>query len=186
MKTIDSATQTEINKSGFSMVTLLTFYDIDGDHYFSDGPASVSHGGNTYIATNGQMGVSEINEAEDPKIEQIEIVLSGIDSDKVKLFLDYDYIDRRVTVHRAVIGKDYKIIGSAILVFDGRLDQPRMVENFQTGTADLSVSASSHWSDFESTAGRHTNATEQKLLHTGDTFFDFTTDTQKDVKWGKE
>lgn len=132
------------------------------------------------------LGVSDIQEEEELKIEQVEITLSGVETENVKLFLDNDYIDRRVLIRRAIIGADYQVIGDDILVFDGRLDQPKIIEDFKAGTATLGVSATSHWADFEAIAGRHTNDTEQQVLFSGDTFFEKATETQKDVKWGRE
>lgn len=186
-RSIDSATQTELDKSSFNIVNLLEFQGIGGvNTYLTDAPVDLSYNSNTYLSTKGMMGVSDIQEEEDVKIENVDITLSAVDASNVKLFLDYDYIDRRVLVHRTVLDASYSLVGSPILVFDGRLDQPRLVEDFKSRTATLSISATSHWADFQSVNGRHTNTTEQQVLHSGDTFFDKATETQKDVKWGKE
>tara|TARA_R110000796_G_scaffold163631_3_gene280599 strand:+ start:2911 stop:3477 length:567 start_codon:yes stop_codon:yes gene_type:complete len=184
---IDSATQTELDKSAFNIINLLEFQGIGGSNtYITDAPVNLDYSGNTYDSVRGMLGVSDIQEEENIKIENVDITLSGVDIENVKLFLDYDYIDRRVLIHRVVMNSSYAFVGSPILVFDGRLDQPRLVEDFEARTATLSVSASSHWSDFQSINGRHTNPTEHKVLYSGDTFFDKATETQKDVKWGKE
>lgn len=184
---IDSSTQTELDKVSFNIVSLLEFQGIGGTNtYITDAPADITYNSNTYLSTRGMMGVSDIQEEEDIKIENVDITLSGVDVENVKLFLDYDYIDRRVLIHRTVLDASYALVGAPILVFDGRLDQPRLVEDFKSRTATLSISATSHWADFESVNGRHTNTTEQQVLHPGDTFFDKATETQKDVKWGKE
>ena len=76
--------------------------------------------------------IKNSSKEEDIKVESIDITLSGVDTANVKLFLDYDYIDRRVLVRRAVIDNNYAIIGTPILVFDGRLDQPRLTEDCKT------------------------------------------------------
>ena len=60
-----------------------------------------------------------------------------------------------------------------------------MQEDFKSGTAILSVTATSHWTDFEAQEGRHTNTTEQQTLFPNDNFFDKATEIQKDVKWGR-
>lgn len=183
---VASATATELATKSFNICNLLEFQNIGGSNtYITDAPVDIAYNSQTYLSTKGMMGVGDITEEESIKIESIEITLSGVESSNVKLFLDYDYIDRRVLVHRAVIGNDYAIIGTPILVFDGRLDQPRLTEDWKGQTATLAVSATSHWADFESQSGRHSNPTEQKLLYSGDTFFDKATETQKDVKWGK-
>lgn len=184
---IDSSTQTELDKKSFNIVNLMEFYNIGGTNtYITDAPVDMTYSSNTYQSLGQFLGMSDIMEEEDLKIEVIDITLSAIDSELVKLFLDYDYIDRRVVVRRAVIDHSYSIIGTPVLVFDGRLDQPRISEDFESRKATLAVTASSHWSDFEAIAGRHTNDTEHQILYPGDDFYAPGAETQKDVKWGKE
>ena len=183
---VATATATELATKNFNIVTLLEFKAIGGsDVHITDAPADVTFDSDTYLSSRGMLGVSDITEEQEIKIETVDITLSGVDTANVKLFLDFDYIDRRVLIRRAVTDSNYAIIGTPIIVFDGRLDQPRLVEDFENRTATLSVTATSHWMDFESAEGRHTNDTEQQVLFTGDNFFEKATETQKDVKWGR-
>ena len=183
---VTTTTATELATKNFNIVNLLEFKSIGGsDVHLTDAPADITFDSDTYLSTRGMLGVSDITEENEIKIESVDITLSGVDTANVKLFLDFDYIDRRVLIRRTVIDDKYAIIGSPILVFDGRLDQPRVQEDFKSGTAILSVTATSHWMDFEAAEGRHTNDTEQQLLFTGDNFFEKSTETQKDVKWGR-
>lgn len=187
---VASATATELATKNFNIVNLLEFQGIGGtDTHLTDAPVDISYndggGADTYLSTRGMLGVSDITEENEIKIETVDISLSGVSTENVKLFLDYDYIDRRVLIRRAVIDDNYAIIGTPILVFDGRLDQPRLQEDFDSGSAILSVTATSHWMDFEAAEGRHTNDTEQQILFSGDNFFANASDTQKDVKWGR-
>lgn len=184
---IDSSTQTELDKQSFNIIQLLEFQNIGPTNtYVTDAPRDITYNSNTYTSLGQFLGISDISEEEELKIESIDITLSAIDTDLVKLFLDYDYIDRRVLAHRVVVDSGSNFIGTPILVFDGRLDQPRLVEDFESRTATLAISASSHWSDFEAVGGRHTNDTEHQILYPGDGFFGPSSETQKDVKWGKE
>lgn len=145
MKTIDSATQAELNKNNFNIVSLISFYNIGGsDTFLTDGAVDITYNSVTYLSTKGFLGMSAIQEDEDLKIENIDITLSAVDSSNVKLFLDYDYIDRRVTIHRAIISDAHTVIGQPILVFDGRIDQPRVKEDWSSRKAEVAVSASSH------------------------------------------
>jgi hypothetical protein len=188
-KTLNASTSTELAKDSFNIINLLEFQGIGGASerlYITDAPVDISYSSNSYLSGRGMLGVSDIQEEEDLKIESVEITLSGVETANVKLFLDFDYIDRRVLIRRAIIGDDYNIIGDPILVFDGRLDQPKIIEDFKAGNATLGISATSHWADFEAIAGRHTNDSEHQVLHSGDTFFQKATETQKDVKWGRE
>ena len=185
-RVVTTTTATELATKNFNIVNLLEFKSIGGsDVHLTDAPADITFDSDTYLSTRGMLGVSDITEENEIKIESVDITLSGVDTANVKLFLDFDYIDRRVLIRRTVIDDKYAIIGSPILVFDGRLDQPRLQEDFENRTATLSVTATSHWMDFEAAEGRHTNDTEQQLLFTGDNFFEKSTETQKDVKWGR-
>ena len=199
-RNVNADTATELATKNFNIINLLEFQGIGGSNvYLTDAPvdmtSDVSGSSQTYLSTRGMLSMGDITETDTIKIESVEITLSGVDSENVKLFLDYDYIDRRVLIHRTVISDNYAIIGSPILVFDGRLDQPRLTEDWQGQTASLAVTATSHWADFEAQAGRHTKSSEQKLLYPdgwdggsapADTFFDMATETQKDIKWGKD
>ena len=183
---VATATATELATKSFNICNLVEFQNIGGGNtYLTDAPVDISYSGNTYLSARGVLGISDIMEEDEIKIENVDISLSGVSTDNVKLFLDYDYIDRRVLIHRTILDDNYGIVGTPILVFDGRLDQPRLTEDFQARTAILSVSASSHWADFTSGNGRHTNDTEKQTLFTGDNFFANATETQKDVKWGR-
>lgn len=185
-RNVASATATQLATKSFNIANLLEFQNIGGSNtYITDAPVDISYNSNTYLSGRGMLGVSDIMEENEIKIETIDITLSAVATENVKLFLDYDYIDRRVLVHRAVIGNDFSIVGTPILVFDGRLDQPRVTENWKDETATLAVTATSHWADFDAIEGRHTNDTEQQILYSGDNFFANTTETQKDVKWGR-
>jgi len=187
---LDSSSKAELAKRQFAIINLLQFLDIGPTPvYLTDGPNPITWDGRTYESIGTLLAISDMTEEEDLKIETVDITLSAIDTDIVKLFLDYDYIDRRVVIHRAIFdanGSMVQPIGTPALVFDGRLDQPRLVEDWQSKSATLGVSASSHWSDFDASGGRHTNDTEHQVLFPGDTFFVNSTETQKDIKWGKE
>ena len=183
---VASATATELATKNFNIISLLEFQIVSGSHVFlTDAPVDITYNSNSYLSTRGMLGVSDITEEDQLKIETVDISLSGVSTENVKAFLDFNYIDRRVLIHRTVIDSKYTIIGTPILVFDGRLDQPRVQEDFKGGTAILSVTATSHWTDFEAQQGRHTNTTEQQTLFSGDNFFDKATEIQKDVKWGR-
>ena len=175
--------------NNYSIVNLIEFHIDDGVGnpvtYFTDYLLDIDWGGNTYVATRGAMGVSDITEEQQFSIQQVTVSLSGVPVENVKLFLDYDYIDRQIIIYRAIIDEDHSIIGSPFLVFDGRLDQPIVRDDYEARTAVLSVTASSHWVDFDSMNGRHTNDSEQQILYPGDTFFISATETQKNIKWGR-
>jgi len=180
-----SATATEIATRSFNIVNLVDFA-VGSGNYGTDAQVDISFGGNNYLAAGGALQISEVTEEDTLKIESITITLSALDTSVVSYFLDNDYMDKQVIVRKAVIGDDHQIIGDPILVFDGRLDQPTITEDFNSSTAVIQVKASSHWADFDKSNGRHTNDAEQKQLFPGDTFFEKASVVNKDVKWGRE
>ena len=188
-RNLNASVLAKLAENNYTIVNLITFYidaGVDGnEHHYTDYQHDITWNSNLYTATFGVMGVSDITEEQNFSIQSVNISMSAVPSENVKLFLGYDYIDRRVTVHRALLDTDNTIIGTPFLVFDGRIDQPIVKEDFQSRTATLGVSASSHWVDFDSQNGRHTNNTEQQVLHPGDEFFSFATETQRDIKWGR-
>lgn len=184
---IDAATLNKLKETSYTIVNLMELYvDPAATTYLTDAAYNITNNGKTYLSTGGMLSVTDINEEDKLTIEKVDIVVSAVKSEYVKLFLDYDYIDRRVIIYRAVLDDNHKVIGTPFLVFDGRLDAPAVAEDFQSRTATLKVSASSHWVDFDATNGRHTNDSEQQVLFPGDKFFEFAMVTTKDVKWGRE
>tara|TARA_Y100000114_G_scaffold39830_1_gene35452 strand:+ start:817 stop:1380 length:564 start_codon:yes stop_codon:yes gene_type:complete len=169
----------------FNIVNLVDFA-VGSNNYVTDAAVDISFGGNTYTSAGGALSISEIQEENNVRIEEITITISALKTSSVKLFLDNDYIDRQVIVRKAILDGNHTIVGDTVIVFDGRLDQPTVQEDFTNGSATVQVKASSHWSDFQSTNGRHTNDSEQQALHTGDTFFEKAAEVNKDVKWGRE
>ena len=53
-------------------------------------------------------------------------------------------------------------------------------------SSDVTVSAASHWKDFEKENGRRTNDNSQKIYFPSDEGFEFAAKTIKDLKWGRK
>ena len=100
------------------------------------------------------------------------------------MFLAGDYIGVRARVWKAVMDNTDTIIGSPILIFDGRINGYAIGDTEDESTVQVDVS--SHWKDFELTNGRKTNSNTQQLYFSGDKGFDFAPETAKDLKWGKQ
>ena len=183
---IDSATLAKITETSYTIVNLLEFYVVPAEPTFlTDAAYNITFEGKTYNSTQGMLSVTDITEEDQLNIDSVQIVISAVPSANVSMFLNYDYIDRRVIIYRALLDDNHRVIGRPFLVFDGRLDQPTVAEDFQSRTATLAVSAASHWSDFDATNGRHTNDSEQQVLFPGDKFFEFASQNNKEIKWGR-
>ena len=183
---ISGATLTELSKDNLTMISLVAIPNLGGGQYTTDGPIDISYNGNTYVSMKGHMSISEIVEGENVNIEKLTIMLSAVPSEAVKLVLDNDFINKQVLVYHALMNNDYSIIGTPILLFDGRAEAPAIVEDFKNRTATISLSVTNHWSDFQTGRGRRTNNNDQQSYFPGDEFFKYAKDVEKDIKWGRE
>jgi hypothetical protein len=111
------------------------------------------------------------------------VTLSGVDQVYIAEILQHNYIDRRLVIRKAFLTGDTAVV-DIIPYLDGRIDQPIVNENPEDGTCTVSLTAGSHWIDFERTSGRHTNDAEQQLWFPGDTFFELVGASRDDIKWG--
>jgi hypothetical protein len=52
-------------------------------------------------------------------------------------------------------------------------------------TSNVTITAASHWSDFNKKSGRRTNHNSQQIFFNGDKGFEFAPKIMRDLKWGK-
>lgn len=179
---------TESQKSFNSLVTLVeVIVDSNNPTYLTDYARDLTNDSKTYLSAQGVMGMSNVLEDSSNSIQKIDLTLTAVPDDFVRLFLDHDYIDRPVKVRKLFVDTTTgAAIGSSILVFDGRIDKPIINHEFDSRTATIGISASSHWTDFQRKNGRHTNNAEQQTLFSGDECFQFAIDFDKEITWGQE
>lgn len=149
--------------------------------YISNGSFDVTWGGQTYQALGHFLSVSDIDETADFQVNTVTIGLSGVPTEIINLFFQYQYLDRPIRVHRAFFN-DTGLIG-AITIFDGRMDKPVLQED-PKGQNVMGVECRSNWSDYERRAGRHTNHDEQQFWFAGDKGLEYASQVVQDVKWG--
>jgi hypothetical protein len=70
-------------------------------------------------------------------------------------------------------------------VFEGRIDQPTISEEWTSGKSTVSISATNSWVDFSRNTGRHGNNAEQQIYFPNDVGFEFASEIVKDITWGK-
>jgi len=183
----NSTAKDESVKSFNSIATLVeVLVDPSNPTYLTDFARDISHDAKTWLSAQGMLSVSTITENNSNGIEQCSLSLSAIPEDFVNLFLDYDYIDRSVKIHKVFLAKDGTVLGNSRLIFDGRIDKPVIKHDFEGRTASIGITASSHWIDFQRKSGRFTNDTHQQLYFSGDECFKYSVDYEKEITWGQE
>ena len=111
--------------------------------------------------------------------------LTGVEKTFISAVLSENYIDRVVTIYKAFLNSSMALITDPILIFSGRLNQPSITENPDAGTSTVSLTATSHWVDFERRPSRHTNHAEQQIHFSGDKGFEFASEITKEITWGR-
>jgi len=136
-----------------------------------DSDTAPTAGTNTYSAQGEFLGHSAINEDFDVRVGKFSINLSGLPSGYIDKFVGKEPEGKRVVVYKVFLDiNTLQIIGtddsagqtSAIRMFDGEIFNVSIQETANTCT--ISVDASSHFADFERTAGRKTNNWSNWLL----------------------
>ena len=182
----NSSAKTESAKSFNSIVTLVeVLVDPSNPTYLTDFTRNITHDSKTFLSAQGMMSISAVTENNSNGIEQVSLSLSGVPDDFVSLFLDYNYIDRPVKIHKLFLDKDGSIVGNSVLIFDGRIDKPVIKHDFDGGTSSVGITASSHWVDFTRKSGRFTNDSHQQLYFSGDECFKYAVDYEKEITWGQ-
>ena len=182
----NSTALAESVKSYNSIATLLEIIvDPANPTYLTDFARDITHEGKTYLSAQGLLGVSGVQEDANNSIYSVDVSLTGVPDDFVALFLDFDYIDRPLRVRKLFLDDGGNALGNSRLIFDGRIDKPVIKHEFESRTATMAVSASSHWVDFEEISGRKTNDSEQQFLFPGDSCFEFAIDFDKEITWGQ-
>ena len=180
---IDSATIAELAKDDFNLATLIRF-DFSSVLYLTDWDRDISALSATWNSSPHFLGVGDVKETSDFRVNTVDITLSGVEQSYVSLFLSQNYIDVPAKIYRAVLDDNDVVIGSPILVFNGVITNYDIQDSKSEST--VTVQIASHWKDFEKENGRKTNDNSQKIYFPNDEGFEFAAKTIKDLKWGRK
>lgn len=164
---------------------LFEAYFDSGTAYATDAARDVVWGGHTYLANGQFLGFDGVAEAADLQVTEAHVQLSGVDQTWVALVLAENYIDRRIVIYKAFLdpATDALVVDPGA-IFDGRMDSPTIEEDPDSGKCTVTLTATSHWTDFERRPGRHTNLTEQQIHFPTDTGFRYVSEQTRQITWG--
>ena len=181
-RTINAATISALQSDEIRMCHLVQI-DFDNVVRMTDNFYLVQSDGETFLPAGHLLSIGEVQETEELRVGSLKISLSSVDQAFVSIFLNIDYLNRRVRIWKAILDASGQIVGDAIPTFDGEVTGYGITENKSSST--ISVSCASHWADFERKAGRLTNNNSQQYFFPNDTGFRFAAESVKDIKWGK-
>jgi len=182
-RSLDTSLLTVLDDDSIKMCHLLELH-LSSTSYLTDAGQDISYGGNSYVASSHFLNVSTVTESSELRVGSTKLVLSGVEQSFISVFLSSGYVSRQVRVLRAFLDVNNAIIGSPVLIYDGRINGYNVKDTTDTSVIELDIA--SHWSDFDKRSGRKTNSNSQNLFFSGDKGFDFSANIVKDLKWGKE
>lgn len=181
-----SAFRTEIVKDQSHPLHLIEVYLDSATYYVTDNFRDITYSSNTYTALGFFLNFDTIEESAAISASKITLGLSGVDQQYTNLFLTEHYIDRRVVIRKAFINTSNALVADPVVIFDGRMDNPVITEDTDSGLATVAVTVSNQFVDFEKTPGRYTNHENQQLYYPGDRGFIYASQIIKDIVWGQE
>ena len=181
-----TAFQNEIVKDQSHPLHLIEVYLDSATYYVTDNFRDITYDSNTYTALGFFLNFDTIEESASISASKITLGLSGVDQTYTNLFLTENYVDRRVVIRKAFIDTSNVLIADPVVIFDGRMDNPVITEDTDSGLATIGVTVSNQFVDFEKTPGRYTNHENQQLYYPGDKGFIYASQIIKDIVWGQE
>lgn len=180
-RSIHADTLAALQSDGFRLAHLIHF-GFATPIYITDYAHDLAYGGNTYDASPHLLKVPPATETRDLRVNSCSITLSGAEQSYISIMLQEQWINRQVTIEKAVISATGAVIGTPITIFEGQITEMDAKEGAKKST--VTIKAASHWADFQKTVGRYTNTKAQQYYFAGDLGFDYAADSVRDLKWG--
>lgn len=181
-RAIHADTIAELAKDSFITAHLVKI-DFSTAIYLTESPISISYSGDIYQSSSALKGISSVSETTEVQVGSVGVTLSGVSQEYISILLSQSYIDRQITIQRVLLNDDYSIIGSPVLIYDGRIQSFSITDSVDSST--IVITASSHWADFQKKSGRRTNHNSQSMFFSGDKGFEYASSTARDLKWGR-
>lgn len=179
---MSASMQAEIVKQNFRVAHLAQIY-FSTTVYITDAGFDLSYGGHTYADTVGLIGLDSPGETFDFSIGTMSFTLSGTELANLSIALTENFTDDRFVLYRALLDSSNSVIADPVLIWDGRIDNWDFSEQPETGESSLKWNTSNHWVDFNRTAGRRANDSDQQLFYPGDTGLQYAGQGTVDLKW---
>lgn len=182
MRNIHADTLAALGTNNRIEADLLTINFTDEVVYITNHSHDITYNGQNYTASGHILSLSPVNESSEIKVGACVLTLSGVDQFYIAKLLSQNVHGRQVLIDRVLLDSAGAVIGNAINVHDGRIDQ--FAINEQTNTCTIALNLTSHWADFGKMNGRSCNNASQQAAFPGDLFFDQVGGITQDLEWG--
>lgn len=186
---LGSTITNELRRDRIRFADLLELhFESPNDLYLTNGPLDITVDtdtttGKTFAANGELLTFDSIQETGQARVNQINFALSGASNTITNLFLNNNYVDRRIVVYRYFFNEQSVAIGTPVMLFDGEMTSFQINESGTSST--VNVTSSSVFYDFDRINGRRTNTTSQQTHYAFDKGMDFASVVDDRIKWGK-
>jgi hypothetical protein len=139
--------------------------------YVWTGQGNITWNGNTYLGVGYLGSVSTIQEDSTVQAQGISIQLQGITADDLSEALTEVHQGLPAKVYTVFFNADGTIIGTPILSFSGKMDQPEINEAAETAT--ITISCENRMAELNRSREQRLTLAEQQLHYPGDNGFQF-------------
>lgn len=179
----NSATIAALASDSIRLATLIKL-NFPTPIYITDYGQDITLNTITYDASSYILEVGEASETGAIRVNSMDLVLSAVERSYVSLFLNSDYINKRVLIQRACLDNNDNVIGEPITYFDGRIVAYDIEDS---GTdSKITIEVASHWQDFDKVQNRKTNSKSQQFYFPDDFGFAYAASAITSLKWGKQ
>ena len=145
--------------------------------------SSVSGSSVTYTSSSFIINRPNFTEQVDLSKSSLSLQLSGANTTYISVVLNENVINDSVDIFRAFLDSNNGVISDPFLLYKGTIDTFTIEEDEKNSVVNLTLV--SHWADFNKQNGRKTNNTSQQRFFSSDVGMDFSSETVKDIKWGR-
>ena len=180
---LTTAVNNELATDSLNPITLVYLGVSTGSRY-TDHYKDITYDANTYTASSLLLDASAVSESSEVEITNIQLRFSGADQTIISLFLNNNYMSKDVEVYKGFLNDNQGLIADPITLFKGKIESFSVDEEITNST--VTITATSHWSDFERVQGRKTNTNSQQIYFSSDVGFDYASQAIAELRWGRK
>lgn len=167
--------------AGWPQTDLLEFSLSSGPVYLTTAGHDITYEGITYLSSALVLGVSDIKQQQELRVNQLDLQLTAVDQSLLALFLNQNQQNRKVFINRVVLTPVHVPIGT--LLFTQYIIDALTVDDTEESSV-INLSMSNFMSDFQSVRGIRTTLSSFRRFYPNSTAFINSKDTGKELKWG--
>jgi hypothetical protein len=179
-RSLSTALQTQVSSTA-TKTAFLVELNLSSTIRLTDYYTNVVYDSNTYEAGGSFLAVDMTTESGKLEVDEVAISFSNITDQVRSLVQTGAFTDKQVEIYLAYFNNDETLVG-AINYFTGQIRNISIEENLKSST--LTMTVSSHWSNWNLTKGRHFTDESQQDFSSGDKGMEFAAQVKKDVRWG--